>query len=115
MSVAIALALLAAQGSVPAVEAGYAELREARYADAIRTIEADPELGNPAQLINLAHAYAREGDTEMARQLLRTAIARDPVMLEAADGEWRDSRLLAWQALDRMDGKGTVQIRTAAR
>lgn len=115
MSLAIALALMVAQGSVPAVEAGYAELSQARYADAIRTIEADPDFGNPAQLINLAHAYAREGDTEMAQQLLRTAIAREPVMLEGADGEWRDSRRLAWQALDRMSSKGTVQIRTAAR
>lgn len=115
MSLAIALALMAAQGSVPAVEAGYAELREARYADAIRTIEASPENGNPAQLINLAHAYAREGNTEMAQQLLRTAIARESVMLEGADGQWRDSRQLAWQALDRMSSKGSVEIRTAAR
>lgn len=115
MSLAIALALMAAQGPVPAVEAGYAELREGRYADAIRTIEAHPDHGNPAQLINLAHAYAHEGDTDKARHLLRTAIAREAVMLEAADGEWRDSRRLAWQALDRMSGKGTVEIRTAAR
>lgn len=115
MSFAVAILLVAGQAALPAVEAGYDEISDARYADAIRTIEADPDFGNPAQLINLALAYARQGDEETARRLLRTALAREPVMLEASDGKWHDSRWMAWQALADLGPDDSSRVRTASR
>ena len=75
------------------------------------------ELDDPARLLNLGVAYAREGETELARELFRAAIFSDQrLMLETANGEWIDSRSLARQALARLDqGEFTDASRMASR
>ena len=48
-------------------------------------------------------------------RLLRTALAREPVMLEASDGKWHDSRWMAWQALADLGPDDSSRVRTASR
>ncbi|MBU0669020.1 MAG: hypothetical protein KKG32_02940 [Alphaproteobacteria bacterium] len=75
------------------------------------------ETDDPARLINLGIAYAREGDAELARQLFEAARDnRTRVELETAEGEWVDSRRLARQALAMLErGEFADSARIAAR
>jgi Flp pilus assembly protein TadD len=95
--------LLAASAvaQLPPVEAGYAHLAAGRDAAAIALIESQAAASDePATLINLGIAYARQGDAARARTLFEAAY-RSPerVELETATGQWIDSRVLARQAL----------------
>jgi hypothetical protein len=86
---------------------------------AIETIEANPALdpNDPARLINLGVAYAREGRVALARELLTTAAQTETrYRLETASGEWVDSRWLAMRALAALD-KGELRnsLRVAKR
>lgn len=59
---------------------------------------------DPARLINLAIAYAGEGDADKARTLLYRAIRSDQwVDLQTANGEWVNSRELARKVLAMID------------
>ena len=104
---------------VEAVDAAYEEVSASRNADAIERIEAETIAvhAHPAQLINLGIAYAREGDTERARALLRRAANADELFsLETAAGTWTNSRLLARRALASLEsGKLGGGTRTAMR
>ncbi|MCB2089519.1 MAG: hypothetical protein KDD98_11940 [Sphingomonadaceae bacterium] len=95
-------------GQAPAAVAdvGYEELRDGRNVAAIATIELNDalEADDPARLINLGIAYARQGEGERARSLFEAAARSDNrVQLETAGGEWRDSRYLARKALTMLD------------
>lgn len=111
LSIAASLLLApAALGAVPAVpvaaDVGFVELSAGRNEAAIARIEANPDLAenDPARLINLGIAHAREGRADAARTLFRAALrARDSVQLETATGTWIDSRDLARTAMAMLD------------
>lgn len=128
MSAAIVLAGLlvtaipaAPTHAVEAVDAAYEEVSAHRDREAIARIEAAGPIAraHPAQLINLALAYARQGQPNRARGLLRQAArAGEPYTLETADGQWASSRELALRALaslERGDRAGDGRVRTARR
>lgn len=117
----LALTFLAAgpAGSVEEVDVAFEELAAGQNAAAIRQIEENDNLrsDDPARLVNLGVAHAREGDLQAARAYFRAAMfSDDRQMLETASGEWVDSRVLARQALARIDaGRFDDQPRMAAR
>lgn len=121
ITASLALAFLAAgpAGSVEEVDVAFEELAAGQNAAAIRQIEDNDNLrsDDPARLVNLGVAHAREGDLEAARAYFRAAMfSDDRQMLETASGEWVDSRVLARQALARIDaGRFDDQPRMAAR
>lgn len=97
------------------IDAAYAELTAGRTAEAITRIEearAKDSTDNPALLINLGTAYARQGRLDEAREAYRAAItAGETVFLETADGKWVEARTLARIALARLDGSETLAMR----
>ena len=97
---------------------GYEALMAGDNLRAIAEIEANRSLGqdDPARLINLGVAYARQGEEERARRLFESAIASsDQMELETAGGDWVYSRALARQALRMLDGGDQRMARMAAR
>ena len=107
--IAAALLLTQATSAEPATdgsEAAYEQLAAGENRDAIARIEAAlrETPNDPALLINLGTAYAREGRTSEARDAFRRAIASDdPYRVQLADGSWEDSRKVARLALDSLD------------
>ena len=90
--------MAAAQDRTPdSAEAAYEQLAAGENDGAIERLEAalDQTPGDPALLINLGTAYAREG---------RMGEARDAFYrVQLADGSWEDSRKVARLALDSLD------------
>jgi Flp pilus assembly protein TadD len=87
-------------------EAAYEQLAAGENQGAIARIEAALEQtpGDPALLINLGTAYAREGRMNEARDAFRNAIAaEDRYRVQLPDGSWEDSRKVARLALDSLD------------
>ena len=106
MTLSILAGLMLAQAPAATVDVAFAELSVGRNEAAIMRIESNPDLADsdPARLINLGVAHAREGRVEVARELFRAAVrARDSVQLETATGQWIDSRDLARTALAMLD------------
>lgn len=92
--------------SAERADAAYEELAAGRTQGAIARLEASLEQtpGDPALLINLGTAYAREGRMDEARDAFRAAIsAEDRYRVELPDGTWEDSRRVARLALDSLD------------
>lgn len=94
------------------IDAAYEELAAGEVGTAIvhleREVARNPD--NPALLINLGAAYAREGRLADARGAYQAAVAvKDRYKLQLADGSWADSRLLARNALVSLDGSGRRQ------
>lgn len=106
MALSILAGLVLAQTPAATVDVAFAELSAGRNEAAIVRIEGNPDLAesDPARLINLGVAHAREGRTEQARAMFRAAVrARDSVQLETATGQWVDSRDLARTAMAMLD------------
>ena len=105
-----------ADGAVDAV--AYDSLVEGRNAAAIAELELAEAQNqdDPARLINLGVAYANQGMEAKARAMFEAAMRGDDRMsLETANGEWKDSRHLAREAL-RLLEKGQFRTeRMAAR
>lgn len=104
MSLILAATILVTAPTTPdyRAEAAYEDMVAGRNREAIERIEASADVadGHPASLINLAIAYAREGEDERARRALKQAARLDRQMdLETAAGEWVDSRKLAQHAM----------------
>lgn len=104
---------MAAQASPQATESGvaYDAVSQGRDAEAIARIDegAARDASDPARLINLGIAYARQGEEAKARDLFETAAGSDNrVELETAKGEFKDSRMLARKAIKMLD-KGEFQ------
>ncbi|WP_187334768.1 tetratricopeptide repeat protein [Novosphingopyxis iocasae] len=92
---------------------GFAAMQTGRNEEAIRQLESSSaELPNdPARLINLGNAYARMGRMEEARATLRRAVElQEHFDLVLADGRVVDSRRAAIYALDRLNGRQTMQV-----
>jgi len=108
-----------AQAPVPAPDVAYWELVRGENQAAIERIEANGDLArdDPARLINLGIAHAREGRVEEARALFRSAArSEDSARLETATGAWLDSRDLARTALQMLArGEFSTAMQMAAR
>jgi hypothetical protein len=92
-------------------DVAYEEIAEGRTAEAIRALEARLEghPGDPALLINLGAAYAREGDAGRAETALRAAIGSNTRYdVELSDGTWDDSRHAARRALVQLQGRSQL-------
>ena len=95
------------------VDVAYEELRDGNTAAAIRQLE-DPRVSDrddPARLINLGTAYAREGRMAEAEAMFRAAMKSDQRWLELADGRWLDSRAVAQLALARLEQSSSLALR----
>ena len=99
--------MAAAQDRTPdSAESAYEQLAAGENDGAIERLEAalDQTPGDPALLINLGTAYAREGRMGEARDAFRNAIsAEDRYRVQLADGSWEDLRKVARLALDSLD------------
>ncbi|MDN3644674.1 hypothetical protein QWY75_00480 [Pontixanthobacter aestiaquae] len=123
MALLVSAAALALLQPTPApadmVDVAYNEMAAEQNAAAIERIEANDalDLDDPARLINLGIANAREGRVALARKLLNAAAHSETrFRLETASGEWVDSRWLARRALARLDEHaGIGPTRVAAR
>lgn len=105
---AVTVAPTADGAAIQEREVAFQELTDGRLAQAIAALEASRAANpdDPATLINLAAAYARQGDAARAAEALRTAMSSDTrYRLELADGTWADSRTVARRALARL-GEG---------
>ncbi|WP_419956702.1 hypothetical protein [Novosphingobium rhizovicinum] len=85
-------------------DVAYTELSAGDADGAVRKLEASiGDSTDPALLINLGTAYARQGATDKALAAFRAAVASpDRYDLELADGSWMDSREAARSALVRL-------------
>ena len=105
--------------TVKPVDVAFEELSEGNNSAAIKRIEQNAELQNddPARLINLGIAHARQGAEREARAMFTAAAQTDTrYRLETAQGEWIDSRVLARRALAMLDrGEFRTNGRVAAR
>lgn len=117
----IGLAMMA-QGAVATIEqvdVAYDAMAAGRSAAAIARIESNDALdaSDPARLINLGIAYARQGDTATARNMFQRVLSHDSAyMLETSHGQWVEAGVLARKALAALDA-GTFDSvhRTASR
>lgn len=98
---AIIIAAALAQSAPGIADVAYTELSAGDAAGAVRKLEDNAaDTSDPAALINLGTAYARQGSTDKALAAYRAAIASpDRYDLELADGRWMDSREVARSAL----------------
>lgn len=107
------------QAVAPVSDVAYDELAAEQNRAAIEKLEAAPasDTQDPAMLINLGIAYAREGHLDHARGLFeRAAHSESRFQLETATGEWVDSRWLAIRAIALLDaGEFGSSERLAAR
>ena len=110
MSISLSLAsLFLAAAPTQAAEQfdfAYPELAAGEDGAAIRRIEGNDSLerNDPARLINLGVAYARQGDLKAARAAFEAVILNhDNQFLETGSGSWVDSRDLARQALAMLE------------
>lgn len=125
LATGLAMAMLAAApAQVPAQapvqdDVAYEKLVAGEDEAAIRTINDNDALegDDPARLLNLGVAYARQGNIAEARAMFSAAIlSNDRQMLETGHGEWVDSRTLARQALVSLErGEFGDDTRVASR
>jgi len=122
---AVAIALLAPGTAIagptaaksPAPEradVAYEALTQGRTDDALALLQKSKAVraGDPAALINLGTAYARQGRIHEARSMFTAAMnSQIRYDLELADGSWVDSREAARQALEGLKGRRDVALR----
>ncbi|RGP41253.1 hypothetical protein BPTFM16_01549 [Altererythrobacter insulae] len=117
MLIATAATVLALANPATA-EVAYVPLKQGRDAAAIEILgfDVDAEQQDPAKLINLGVAYARQGRKAEARAMFEAAMkSSDRLTLETANGEWKDSRHLARLALKLLEQGELRTERMAAR
>lgn len=126
LALSFAALTLAAQASstelapiVDQVDAAYEVLSSGENQQALDRIDAAEALvqEDPARLINLGIALARQGRDADARTMFEAAASGDTrYQLETADGSWVDSRRLARRALAMLDnGEFASSSRVAQR
>lgn len=107
-------AALAETASEPdRVDVAFEALSEGRTAEAVAQLQGrSEETSDPAVLINLGTAYARQGRIDEARAMFEAAMKSDERYdLELADGSWVDSRKAAKMALARLEEGGGASMR----
>lgn len=104
-----AMILISAVMSTPTVPTGdpvgYRDAAAGQNAALIERVDTQAALqaDDPAVLINLGIAYAREGNDQIAAILFDAAVTSDNrCELETATGDWVNSRKLAQRALDML-------------
>ena len=103
-------AAVLAEASADPVDVAYRALSEGRTAEALATL--DVKTADPAVLINLGTAYARQGRVADARAAFTAAMhSRDHYYLELADGRWVDSRKAAKMALEGLEKSSGIALR----
>ena len=88
------------------VDVAFDALSQGRTADAVEQLKQSQAVkdGDPAALINLGTAYAREGRIAEARAAFKAAMASETrYTLELSNGSWADSQEVAKMALERLD------------
>jgi Tfp pilus assembly protein PilF len=93
------------------VDVAFDALSQGHTVDAVDQLRRSDAVkaGDPAALINLGTAYARQGRIAEARAAYRAAMASDTRYdLELSDGSWSDSREAAKMALDKLETKGGI-------
>ena len=88
------------------VDVAFDALSQGRTADAVEQLKQSQAVkdGDPAALINLGTAYAREGRVAEARAAFQAAMASETrYNLELSNGSWADSQEVAKMALERLD------------
>jgi len=96
------------------VDVAFEALAEGRTAEAVAELSKakEAESNDPAILINLGTAYARQGRNEEARAMFEAAMySSERYELELADGSWVDSRKAAKMALANLDGSAAATPR----
>jgi Flp pilus assembly protein TadD len=84
------------------VDVAFEALAQGRTAEAVAQLQQSrsQQVNDPAVLINLGTAYARQGRTSEARAMFEAAMkSSERYDLELADGSWVDSRKAAKMAL----------------
>jgi Tfp pilus assembly protein PilF len=108
-------AALAETASEPdRVDVAFEALAEGRTAEAMVQLQASREerSKDPAVLINLGTAYARQGRIDEARAMFEAAMtSSERYDLELADGSWVDSRTAAKMALANLGETGSATLR----
>ncbi len=116
MSITLLAAALLAQGPTAGpVDVAYDALTAGDDRAAVSRLETKADANDPAVLINLGVAYARQGDNARARAAFEKVIAAERFDLETASGAWVDSRALAFKALAALDSGNLAATRTALR
>ncbi|WP_336987065.1 hypothetical protein [Altererythrobacter aquiaggeris] len=103
---AAAMLAQAAPSAADQVDVAYVQLAADQNAIALEHLEARVanQPADPAALINLGIAYARDGRTAQARQMFLAALtSSERFQLETAAGNWVDSRWLARNAIAMLD------------
>ena len=95
------------------VDVAYKELSAGDNQAAIRHLESagTVDRDDPARLINLGTAYARDGRPSDAEAMFRAALKSEQRWLELADGRWLDSHAAARLALTRLGQQGSLALR----
>ncbi|HSG34842.1 MAG TPA: tetratricopeptide repeat protein [Sphingomonadaceae bacterium] len=96
------------------VDVAFEALAEGRTAEAVAELSKahEAESNDPAVLINLGTAYARQGRNEEARAMFEAAMSSsERYELELADGSWVDSRKAARMALANLDSESASALR----
>lgn len=96
------------------MDVAYEELRDGRNQEAVDKLEHNgaAQAGDPAALINLGTAYARQGMADRALTSYRAAVdSPQRYDLELADGSWMDSRWAARKALRELKQGSTLAVR----
>lgn len=107
-------AAIAADTDSDRVDVAYEALSEGRTAEAIAKLDRSDgvQTSDPATLINLGTAYARQGRLAEARNMFTAAInSQDHYYLELADGSWVDSRKAAKAALKNLEKNSSIALR----
>lgn len=113
-AIAVPAAAHAADSDPAKVDVAFEALSEGRTAEAISRLETSSaiESAQPAALINLGTAYARQGRTADAQAAFTSALtARQHYYVELADGRWVDSRKAAKMALARLEKSTGLAMR----
>ncbi len=113
-ALAMAAPASAEEAKTKQIDVAYKAMSEGRTADALERLAGSKAAkeGDPATLINLGSAYARNGQVEKARDTYRAAMFSDiRYDLELADGSWMDSRQAARQAIDMLNRRTDVAMR----
>lgn len=111
---AVASPAIAADTGAQSTDVAYEALSEGRTAEAVAQLDGSAAVrtSDPAALINLGTAYARQGRIADARAMFTAALAsEDHYFLELADGSWVDSRKAAKMALKNLEKNAGIAMR----
>lgn len=114
LALAPAAAVAETASETDRVDVAFEALAEGRTAEAVVQLQQNGgvEEGDPAVLINLGTAYARQGRIDEARAMFEAAMtSSERYDLELADGSWVDSRMAAKMALANLPESGSATAR----